>query len=155
MQSAVIILRRLVIAVFDVRNKVARQYDVVDAESRAEQRSDFASSESGNAAAYACHQKCLLWMLLGVFDELVDIRRYFVHTAVHGGNGIALALYADALSHNGVEIADCRTGGTTAVHPGQIAAEDEDLVGVESRDMFGRVSSCCVLPRSAVVVVCV
>lgn len=36
LQSAVIILRRLVIAVFDVRNKVARQYDVVDAESRAE-----------------------------------------------------------------------------------------------------------------------
>lgn len=81
-------------------------------------------------------------MLLGVFDELVDIRRYFVHTAVHGGNGIALALYADALSHNGAEIADCRTGGTTAVHPGQIAAEDEDLVGVEGRDMFG---ACIVL----------
>ena len=70
--------------------------------------------ESGNAAAYTRYQECLLRMSLGVFDELVDIGGNFVHTAVHGGYGIALALHSDALSHDGAEMTYCRIGGTAA-----------------------------------------
>ena len=132
----------------DGLNEIAWQNDVVYAESRAEQRGYFSGRESGYAAAYARHQKCLLRMSLGVFDELVNVRGYFVHTSVHGGYGIALALHTDALSHDGAEIADCRTSGSAAVHPGQIAAEDEDFVRLECRDMLGCVSTCGILTRS-------
>ncbi len=133
---------------FDGFYEVARQYDVVYAESRAEQRGYFSGREPGYAAAYTCYQKCLLRMQLGIFDELVDIRRDFVHTAVHGGYGIALALYTNALSHDGTEMVHCRTGCASAVHSGQIAAENEDFVRLECRDMLGCVSSCRILSRS-------
>ncbi len=132
----------------DGLNEIAWQNDVVYAESRAEQRGYFSGRESGYAAAYARHQKCLLRMSLGVFDELVNVRGYFVHTSVHGGYGIALALHTDALSHDGAEIADCRTSGSAAVHPGQIAAEDEDFVRLECCDVVGCVSTCGILTRS-------
>ena len=138
----------LIILVINCLNKVSRQDYVVYAESRAEQRGYFSGRESGYAAAYARHQKCLLRMRLGVFDELVNVRGYFVHTSVHGGYGIALALHTDALSHDGAEIADCRTSGSAAVHPGQIAAEDEDFFGLECGDVVGCVSSCRILSRS-------
>ena len=142
------IIAGLVFVICDGLNEIAWQNDVVYAESRAEQRGYFSGRESGYAAAYARHQKCLLRMSLGVFDELVNVRGYFVHTSVHGGYGIALALHTDALSHDGAEIADCRTSGSAAVHPGQIAAEDEDFVRLECGDVVGCVSTCGILTRS-------
>ena len=94
--------------------------------------------EAGNAAPYSGHKECELPVLSGELDKVIDIGLDFIHTALHGRNGIALALQADALAHHCTKPAVCIICRSTAMNTAQIAAKHEDLVGRELPDVFGR-----------------
>ena len=72
-------------------------------------------------------------MLAGEFDESVNVWLDGLHTALHGGNGIALPLKAYALSPYGAEVLSGQSGGTAAVGSDKVAAEDEDLIILQFR----------------------
>lgn len=66
-------------------------------------------------------------MLFGEGDELVDVRGYSFHSTLHGWDGVAAALEADSLAHDGAEEFHGGSGGATGVHSCQVATEDEDF----------------------------
>ena len=94
--------------------------------------------ETGNAAPYSGYKECELPVLPGEPDKLIDIGLDFLHTTLHGRNGIALALQADALANHCTKPAVCIICRSTAMNTAQIAAEHKDLVGRELPDVFGR-----------------
>ena len=57
-----------------------------------------AVGEAGNAAPYSGYKECELPVLPGEPDKLIDIGLDFLHTALHGRNGIALALQYDIMA---------------------------------------------------------
>ena len=57
-----------------------------------EQRRDFIISKSGDAATDASNEEGEGRVLLGELDKLVHIRTDGFYAALHGGDGIALAL---------------------------------------------------------------
>ena len=69
------------------------------------QRGYFVISKTCYAAANASHEEGEGRVLLGELDKLVHIRTDGFHTALHGGDGIALALQTYALAHDGSELA--------------------------------------------------
>ena len=103
-----------------------------------EQRGDFFIREACDAAADASDEERQFRVLLGECDELVHIRTDGVHAALHRGDGIALTLQANALTHDGSKLAVGDVGRTAAVHSLQIAAEDENLVRLQRCDTLGR-----------------
>ena len=98
------------------------------------QRGDFFIREACDAAADASDEERQFRVLLGECDELVHIRTDGVHAALHRGDGIALTLQANALTHDGSKLAVGDVGRTAAVHSLQIAAEDEDFVRLQRCD---------------------
>ena len=73
-------------------------------------------------------------MLPGETDELVHIGTDRLHSALHGGDGIALSLQPNPLSPDGPELQAGQPGSTSAVHARQVAAEYEYLPGPKLRD---------------------
>ena len=59
--------------------------------------------EASNAASYACDIEKQLRMFHGKDNELVDIGLDGIGTTLHGRDGIALSLQADALSIDGTK----------------------------------------------------
>ena len=115
-----------------------RQADVVNADRFGEKRGDLAVPEAGDAAADAGDIEEAFRMRLGESDEIIHIGLDRLHAALHGGDGVALALNAHTAPPNGTELAICRPGGPAAMHAGQVAAEDKDLIGAQFRDMLRR-----------------
>ena len=54
--------------------------------------------EASNAAPYSGYKECELPVLPGEPDKLIDIGLDFLHTTLHGRNGIALALQYDIMA---------------------------------------------------------
>ena len=70
-------------------------------------------------------------------DEFVHIGADGLHSALHGRNGIALPLQTDTLPPHGAEASACDPRGTTGVHAGEVAPENEDHIVAEFRDTVG------------------
>ena len=80
-------------------------------------------------------------MAVGETDELVHVWLDGVHAALHGGDGVALPLKADALTPLGTEAVVGKPGGSAAMQACQVAAKDEDLVWFQFRYHFGCIFS--------------
>ena len=107
------------------------QHNIINLVCLFKQRRYLIISESGYAAANASHEECQFGMLLGKPDEFIHIRSDSFHTALHGGDCIALALQSYALSHDGSELAVGDVSRTASMHTSQIAAEYKDLVRLQ------------------------
>ena len=108
-----------------------------------EEGSDFVIAEAGDAAADAGDEERQVGTAGGKGDELVNVRLDGIGTSMHGGDGIALALKADALSPYGTEMLVGDAGSTAAVLAGEVAAKNENLVLLQGGDVFW-----CIIHRS-------
>lgn len=106
----------------------------------AEEGGYFLFAETGNAAADGGDEEMQFRVCLGKCDKCIDIGDYGFHAALHGGNGIALALQAFALSPDGAELVVSKTSGTTGMPAGQVAAENEYLIVAQFRYHFRCIS---------------
>ena len=77
-------------------------------------------------------------MLLGKGDELFHIRENGVYASLHGGDGIALSLKSNTLSHDGSEFFNGDTGCSSTVCSCQVAAKDKDFVVFKAPDELWR-----------------
>ena len=105
--------------------------DILHADGFLKQWGDVVGRKSGYATAYRGDEKRLFWMRLGIADKLIHIGLDGLHAALHGGNGIALSLRTVTVAEDCTEVQSCHACGTASVHTGEVAAEDENLVGLE------------------------
>ena len=105
--------------------------DILHINSLLKQRSDVVGRESGDATADGRDEERLFGMCLGIADKFIHIGLDRLYPALHGGNGIALTLRAVAVAKDSAEIETRRPCGTASVHTGEVAAENENLVGLE------------------------
>lgn len=70
-------------------------------------------------------------------DEFIHIGTDGPHPALHGRNGITPPLQTDTLPPHGAETPAGHPCGATAVHAGEVAPENEDLIVAEFRDTVG------------------
>ena len=78
-------------------------------------------------------------MLGGKGNKLVYIRLDGLGTSLHGGYGIALSLQAYALAPYGSEGVEGGTGCASAMKTRKIAAENKNLIILESgNEMWGK-----------------
>lgn len=61
-------------------------------------------------------------------DELVHIRPDGIRAPVHGGYRVALSLQTDACAPDGSEVLEGCAGGSSAMRPGEIGAEDKYFI---------------------------
>lgn len=87
--------------------------------------------EASDATSYACDIEKQLRMIHGKGNELVDIGLDGIGTALHGRDGIALSLQADALSIDGTKSHLCNACRTTAVMPLEVAAKNEHFIRLQ------------------------
>ena len=104
------------------------QADIAQINGSLEQWCDFFVLEAGNAAADAGDEKMHFGMFLGKDDEFIYVGLDEVHAAVHSGYGVTFALQAHTLSPDGTKLIEGNTGGTSAVHASQVAAENKNLI---------------------------
>lgn len=104
------------------------QADIAQINGSLEQWCNFFVLEASNAAADAGDEKMHFGMFLGKDNEFIYVGLDEVHAAVHGGYGVTFALQAHALSPDGTELIKGNTGGPTAVHACQVAAENKNLI---------------------------
>ena len=76
-------------------------------------------------------------MTVGEADEILNVGQDGVHAALHGGDGIALALQANTLSHDGTELLHSRPCRAAGVCASQVATENENLIILEISDVIG------------------
>lgn len=105
--------------------------DILHINSLLKQWGDVVGSESGDATAYRGDEERLFGMRLGIADKLIHIGLDGLHATLHGGDGIALPLRTVTVADDSTEVESCHACGTASVHPGEVAAEDENLVGLE------------------------
>ena len=117
------------------------QDDVLDIECCGEEWRYFLVSESGDAAADACHEECQLGMAGGELNELVHVWLDGLHSALHGGNGITLALQTDALAPDGAKALARDMGGTSAMSTCQVAAKHENFTRIQCRNSIRGICS--------------
>ena len=94
--------------------------------------------ESGDAAAYAGDVECQFGVSAGKFNEGIDIGADCIDAALHGGDGIGVALQSFALAPDGSEAFMGDVRGSAGMCSCEIAAEHEDVVGTQGRDVIGR-----------------
>ena len=114
------------------------QGDILLCFCRFEQRGDLFGCKSGDSAADLRNEEVQLGIQSGEFDEFIDIGFDGFDASLHGGYGIALSLESDALSPDGSELCESQACGTSGVHSGEVAAENEDFVGLEGDDVVWR-----------------
>ena len=90
--------------------------------------------EACDSATDACDEKGEFGVLLSEGDEIVDIGAYGFNSALHGWDGIRLALETDSLTVDGTEAFVSNAGSTSTVVTGEVATEDEDFVRLEVGD---------------------
>ena len=95
---------------------------------------DLSGSEASNAATDTGDQEGQFGMLFGKGYELIDVGCDSIHAALHRGDGVTLALKADALPHNGTEFLNGDASCAASMYTGKVAAKDKDLVFAERVD---------------------
>lgn len=113
--------------------------DVLHVAGPGEERGDLCGGKPGDAATDLGDKEGLFRMLPGKPDEVVDIGGNGLHAALHGRNGIALALQSDALAPDGTEALPGQPCSPAAVQSAEIASEDKDFTGPQRGDPIG----CC------------
>lgn len=113
------------------------QEDVLHAACRFEERGDLPGREPRDAASDLCHEERQLRTSFRECDELLHIGADGLDIALHGGNGVAASLKSDALAPYGAEFPEREVRGSSGVHSGEVASEDEYLVFAEIGDMVG------------------
>lgn len=93
--------------------------------------------EAGYAAAHAGYEKVQLGMRGNVAAKVFNVGGYGVNAAVHRRDGIGLAVMAGALTPHRTEFLMGDARGASAVTSGEVAAEDEDFVGLQGGDEVG------------------
>lgn len=106
-----------------------RQPDVLHPDGTGEKRGYLLRCETGDAAADLGDEESLFRMAAGKIYEPVDIRRNGRDTSLHGRYRVAPAVQADTLAPHGAKTLAGEASGTAAVHAGEVAPEDEYLVG--------------------------
>lgn len=101
--------------------------DVGDVFGRGEKGSDLGGGEAGDAAADLGDQEGEFRVEPGEIDELIYVGFDGIGAAVHGRDGVRLALQAHALAPYGSEFFHCQQGGASAVGSGKVAAKNKDL----------------------------
>ena len=87
-----------------------------------EQGRYFFVPESCDAAADAGDIEELLRMILGKRDEIIHIRFYGLHAALHRRDGVALTSETDSAAHHGTEKSEGGISRATAMDAGKVAA---------------------------------
>lgn len=76
-------------------------------------------------------------MFICKLNKFVYIRADCFYSTLHGRYSVSLSLQTYTLSPDGTSFVHCQKGGTTAMMPGQIAAENEYFIGLQSFDVIG------------------
>ena len=116
--------------------EIEREADVLDIYGISEQRGDVGDFVASDAAADARDEESELRMLAGKANETVDVVAHGID-ALHGGDGVTLALESVALTEDGTEELHGGVGSAATVHAGGIAAENEYLPLFERGDAVG------------------
>lgn len=111
--------------------------DILHVAGPGEERGDLCRRETGDAATDLGDEEGHFRMLPGKPDEVVDIGGDGLHAALHGRNGIALALQSDALPPDGAEALPGQPCGPATVQSAEIASEDKDFTGPQRGDPIG------------------
>lgn len=119
-------------------DKALGEAHIAQREGLRKERSDLRLLEPGDPTPDFRHEKVQLPMRFGKGDEFVYIGLDGLHSAVHGGNAVGLALKPDPLAPNGAEVFESRVGRSAAVRTFEVAAEDKDFTGGKGGDSF-----CC------------
>ena len=114
--------------------EAGRQVDILHVAGPGEERGDLCRRETGDAATDLGDEEGHFRMLPGKPDEVVDIGSNGLHAALHGRNGIALALQSDALPSDGAEALPGQPCGPATVQSAEIASEDKDFTGPQRGD---------------------
>lgn len=113
---------------------------------------DLPGMEAGNAAADRGDKEGQLGMGSGEGDELIDMGDDGLRTSLHGGDGVATALQADALSPDSPEVIEGVAGSASSMEALEVAAKDEDLARLQTTDVSRRYQlithGCCLLSVS-------
>lgn len=112
---------------FKIFAEGAREEDVVNQHGGFEERGDFLVRETCYAAADTCYKEGELRVLHGKGNELVYIRFDCFHSALHGWDGVCLAVEAYAFSPYGTKFLIGVTGCSASMGSGEVAAEDKDF----------------------------
>ena len=118
----------LAVMLSQLTDKVLRENHILHISNLGEQRGDFLRLKACNPAAYAGHKEPELRVLTGESNELIDIRLDGLYAALHGGNGVAMSLEANALPPDSAEALVCQPGSPASMRAGKVAAKDEDFV---------------------------
>lgn len=113
---------------FEESGEVAREDYVGEGEGPAEEGCYLCGGEAGYTTAYAGDVECQFGMLSGKFNEGVDVGTDGIDAALHGGDGIGVALEAFAPAPDGSEAFVGYAGCAAGVCAGKVAAEHEYVV---------------------------
>ena len=116
---------------------VLGQDDVGDKVGVGKEWSNLLFGETGNPTAYTSDEERQFGVLLCKADKLIDVGADGLHTALHGGDGIALPLQAYTLTVDGSEALIGQPCGTAAVMPCKVAPKYEHLIGFKVGDKVG------------------
>ena len=100
-----------------------------------EEGGDVFVAEAGDAAADAGHEEGQFRMAVGELDEVLDITVDDRQREVHRRDGVTLALQADALAEDRAETLTSGSRGATQMEACLIAAEYEDLPGLQRQNV--------------------
>ena len=100
-----------------------------------EKRSHLFVAEASDAAADTRDEEDKFRMLLGIRDELIDVRLDRLQSSLHRRNGIALAGRSDTYTPFGTKLLVCITCCAASVKAREVTAEDEYLIRREMCDV--------------------
>lgn len=86
---------------------------------------------AGMSAADGSDVEMKFWVCLGKDNKIFNLQCHRLETDPDGRDGVALTLHAAGLSHLGTEVTDSVASTAAEVDSLAVAAEDEDLVGLE------------------------
>ena len=95
------------------------------------QRGNVLWEEARNTTSDGGDEESLIRVRLSISDELVNIRLDRLNASLHRRYSVALSLWAITITHHGTKVKAGCACGTSTVHSGKVATEDEDLVGLE------------------------
>ena len=82
-----------------------------------EKRGHILILKASYAAADTRHIEEFILMLSSIYDKFIYIWLDYIHSPMHGRNGIALALHSDSLPPNSTEESHCSSRSSASMKP--------------------------------------